>query len=105
MEIQKIDLPKIKKADFEQRNFDSKPIATDKRIISGYALKFNQRSHLINSNGIKFREYILPESINQKFIDSQDIVCLFNHDLDKGVLARRKNGKGSLTLKVDSIGL
>jgi HK97 family phage prohead protease len=105
MEIQKIELKKISKSDFEERNSDSKPIATDKRIITGYALKFNQRSKLIYDKGLKFVEYILPEAINQKFINSQDIVCLLNHNTDNGVLARSKKGKGTLKLTVDSIGL
>ena len=38
-------------------------------------------------------------------IEKSDILCLLNHNEDKGVLARSKFGVGSLSLSVDSTGL
>ena len=72
----------------------------DSRTISGYALVFNQESRDLGG----FTEIILPESVHGLF-PNQDIVALFNHDEDRGVLARYTNGKGTLTLEVDEIGL
>lgn len=38
-------------------------------------------------------------------MEKSDILCLLNHNEERGVLARSKCGNGSLTLEVDSEGL
>lgn len=91
--------------DKEVRSVDFSATATDKRKISGYALKFNTRSNLINSGSQSFIEIIMPGAITESFIYTQDVKCLFNHNSDGGILARSNKGKGTLSLTVDEIGL
>ena len=47
---------------------------------------------------------IEPEAI-EGILDKSDILCLLNHNEERGVLARSKYGNGSLQLEVDSTGL
>lgn len=70
-----------------------------KRSIEGYAAVFNSESE-----DMGFIEIIHPQAITQDTINNSDIFALFNHDDDR-VLARSKNGVGTLSLKVDSKGL
>jgi len=72
----------------------------ESRTISGYALVFNKESRDLGG----FTEVILPEAMDGLFPE-QDIVALYNHDESRGVLARYTNGQGTLTLKIDDIGL
>lgn len=71
---------------------------TDKpAVIEGYAALFNKRTDLY-----WYDEEILPGAFDDVLND--DVRCLFNHDPNR-VLARSANGKGTLTLSVDSKGL
>lgn len=72
----------------------------DSRIVEGYALVFNSLSEDLGG----FREKIVPESI-ENVIERSDILALLNHSRDRGILARSRYGKGSLTLEVDEKGL
>ena len=71
----------------------------DSRHVEGYALVFNSRSE-----DLGFYEYIDRDAISQEMVNSFDVFALLNHD-DNKVLARSKEGKGSLTLRVDDTGL
>ena len=51
-----------------------------------------------------FTEVINPSAL-EGVVGKSDILCLLNHNEDKGVLARSNKGTGSLTLEVDDIGL
>ena len=51
-----------------------------------------------------FTEVIEPTAL-EGVVPKSDVLCLLNHNEDKGVLARCKFGVGSLTLEVDDIGL
>lgn len=53
---------------------------------------------------IIFREMILPGAFDG-LIDTEDIVALYNHDEEAGILARSIKGKGTLTLSIDDYGL
>lgn len=75
-------------------------IQPESREISGYAIVFNTESTGIAD----FSEVITPEALDG-VIEKSDVLCLLNHNEDKGVLARSKNGSGSLTLEVDERGL
>lgn len=88
--------------DIEFRSCDESPVVVDKesRKVSGYAIVFNQRS--VDLGG--FKEIILPSAVNENTIKSNDVFCLLDHD-KKRVLARSKNGVGSLKLTVDERGL
>ena len=72
----------------------------ESRQVEGYALVFNKESKDLGG----FTEVIEPSAL-EGVIEKSDILCLLNHNEDKGVLARCKFGKGSLSLLVDSVGL
>lgn len=72
----------------------------DTRNVSGYAVVFNSESRDLGG----FKEVILPSALDGVIANS-DILCLLNHNEDKGVLARSNKGTGSLTLEVDEKGL
>jgi HK97 family phage prohead protease len=71
------------------------------RKVAGTAIVFNSLSEDLGG----FREVILPTAITQELINRCDIVMLYNHDSDQGVLARSKNGKGSLKITLTSTGV
>lgn len=71
------------------------------RHITGYALLFNTRSVQLGD----FVETIAPTALNQDIINRSDILCLLDHNIQKGVLARSRNGQGSLSLTIDEKGL
>ncbi len=70
------------------------------RTVTGYAIVFNRLSEDLGG----FREMILPEAITG-VIEKSDIFALLNHNMDRGILARATNGKGSLTLTTDNKGV
>jgi HK97 family phage prohead protease len=51
-----------------------------------------------------FTEVIEPSAL-EGVISKSDILCLLNHNEDKGILARSNMGTGSLTLEIDEKGL
>jgi uncharacterized protein len=71
------------------------------RTIEGYGIVFNKQSVLL---GGVFSEIIKPEAVDG-VIERSDILALINHDVSKGVLARSTNGKGTMSLTVDSKGV
>lgn len=75
-------------------------VTPDNRLISGYAIVFNSESNDLGG----FREVIDSRALDG-VIDHSDILCLLNHNEDKGVLARSKYGEGSLCLEIDDRGL
>ena len=83
-------------------------IVEETRTIEGYAVVFNQWSNYltakVNQNDVIFREMILPGSLDG-LISTSDVTANFNHDEDDGILARSKNGIGTLSLVVDDYGL
>ena len=85
----------------EIRNFDielrNQP---ETRLIEGYAIVFDSLSRDLGG----FKEIIDKRAL-EGVLENSDILCLLNHNEDRGVLARSKYGKGSLTLAVDERGL
>lgn len=71
----------------------------EKRTVEGYALLFDTPS-----DGLHFEETIARGALDG-VVGKSDVFALLNHDFDRGVLARSKNGSGSLTLEVDAKGL
>ena len=71
----------------------------ESRKVEGYALVFDAQS-----DGLWFEETIERGALDGVLAKS-DVFALLNHDQDRGVLARSKNGAGSLTLQVDTKGL
>lgn len=72
------------------------------RKISGTAIVFNKESQLL---GGWFTEIIEPGAATRALIDSSDIVMLWNHNDGMIPLARSKNGKGSLAISIDAVGV
>jgi HK97 family phage prohead protease len=96
-------------SDTAERRFFSSEVRAEKRedtvdgtssVIEGYAAKFN--SDTVIGHYYQFREKISPGAFDDVLND--DVRCLFNHNPNY-VLARSKEGKGTLTLSVDEIGL
>lgn len=84
----------------EIRATNSTPVVSqDSRTVEGYAVVFNSQSE-----DLGFYETINPAAITEEVLKRSDVFCLFNHDQDK-VLARSKNGTGSLQLQLDEQGL
>lgn len=71
----------------------------EKRTVEGYALLFD-----IPSDGLSFTEVIKRGALDG-VLEKSDVFALLNHDQRRGVLARSKYGKGSLSLSVDDKGL
>lgn len=83
----------------EIRMMESQPNIEGRRI-EGCAIKFNSRSQYLG-----FYETILPEACTQEFIDKQDVLALFDHSAERGILARSNHGTGNLNLEVRDDGL
>ena len=85
----------------EIRLGDNANTSNDNRHIEGYAIVFNSLSNDLGG----FREIIERGAITDELINNSDIVCLLNHDIKKGLLARSYHGRGSLKLDIDEHGL
>lgn len=85
----------------EIRLGDSATSASESRHIEGYAIVFNSLSNDLGG----FREIIEPTAIDDELIKNSDIVCLKNHNIKEGILARSYHGRGSLKLEIDEHGL
>lgn len=72
----------------------------ESRKVQGYAIIFNSESKDLGG----FNEVIEPSAL-QGVLERSDVLCLLNHNEDKGVLARFNQGKGSLSLEIDERGL
>lgn len=69
------------------------------RRVEGYAVVFDSPSE-----NMGFIETIHNGAITEETIKNSDVLARFNHNPEK-VLARSKYGSGSLSLKVDNIGV
>lgn len=85
----------------ELRNCSQKVTTNDdSRTVEGYAVVFNSESRDLGG----FTEVIEPTALDG-ILEKSDILCLLNHNEDRGILARSKYGEGSLELTIDEIGL
>lgn len=75
-------------------------ITSTSRKVEGYAIVFASESNDLGG----FQEVIDARALDG-VIEKSDVLCLLNHNEDKGVLARSNNGTGSLTLEIDEKGL
>lgn len=73
---------------------------TDCRLVEGYAVVFNSRS--VDLGG--FYEVIDKNALDG-VLEISDVLCLLDHNTNRGVLARSRQGEGSLNLTVDDYGL
>lgn len=72
----------------------------ESRKIEGYAILFD-----VQSDGLDFKEIIARGAVDYSTIKNSNIFCLLNHDAKRGILARSKYGKGTLSLSIDDKGL
>ena len=85
----------------EYRNFNLELRGEDEsRHIEGYGSVFNSRS--LDLGG--FQEIIAPGAFDG-LIERSDVKALLDHNAERGILARSRNGKGSLSLELDERGL
>lgn len=84
-------------------DFDVSTIRSNKEtgVISGYAMVFNSLSKLIYG---RFYEKILPEAM-KGVVKKSDVLALLDHNRSRGVLARSRYGKGTLSLTTNSKGV
>lgn len=82
-------------------------LESDNRSISGYCIRFNERSNKLYDmwSDKFFYETISPEACTQEFLDQQDIRVLYNHLESGHSLARSNKGTGTLTLTADENGV
>lgn len=78
----------------------------NENFIEGYAVVFNRESEILYDKQTKkyFTELIDPSAISEELIRSCDIKMLINHNKER-MLARSRNGEGTLQLSVDDYGL
>ena len=96
MEDKKEDKREVRNTAFQvQLTGDSE----EKRTVEGYAILFG-----VTSDGLPFEEVIERGALDG-VVDKSDVFALMNHSQSRGVLARSKNGAGSLSLSVDEKGL
>lgn len=70
--------------------------------VRGYAAIYNQESENLGTDRYQFREVIEPGAFDDVLKD--DVRALFNHNPSL-ILARSKNGEGTLKIGVDDVGL
>lgn len=89
----------MNKDNIEIRSFSINSDA-ESRHISGYSVVYHSLS--VDLGG--FREIIEPTAITTELINRSDVVMNYNHD-DSLILARSRNGEGTLRLSTDERGL
>lgn len=85
----------------ETRNLNNVEIRVDieSRMVEGYAVVFESESV-----DMGFHEVIHRGAITDETIEKSDVFARLNHD-DSKILARSRNGNGSLSLSVDENGV
>lgn len=76
------------------------------RTVSGYAIVFNSKSEILSDweTRRRFREIISPKAVSNELIQKSDIKMLLEHNRNR-LLARSKQGKGSLRWSIDHRGV
>ena len=74
------------------------------RTITGYAIVFNSPYQMYEDSRESLREVISPSAITREVLDENDFVMTMFHN-NELVLARSKNGEGSLRYDVDEKGV
>jgi HK97 family phage prohead protease/HK97 family phage major capsid protein len=88
-----------KKKEYEIRSGSITRSNPESRTVCGYAVRFDT-----DSVDMGFTEKIMPGAITEETIQRSDVLALLNHDEQK-VLARCKNGNGSMKLEIREEGL
>ena len=83
-----------------ERRFSNEGTQVNDRTVTGYAVVFDSYSKDLGG----FKEIIDRHALDG-VIENSDVLCVLNHNTDRGVLARSNKGKGSLKLTLDEKGL
>ena len=93
---------------YEIRSFggDAAPRLDGERTMEGYAIVFGQESRVMFDRERRryFTEIIEPGAVTEELLMRSDIQALVEHNRER-VLARSRQGKGSMTLTIDGHGL
>ncbi len=89
--------------DLERRATRQPLQATEGRRLAGYAATYDTPTIITDITGRQFREVIRPHAFRASLEQGADVVALYNHNPDLGVLARTKSG--TLRLTEDERGL
>ena len=76
---------------------------SESRTIEGYVLKFGVRSVLLHDWWNPYYEILEPGCVTREMLDKCNIPLTMFHDREL-VIARSKNGKGTLSYTVDGLG-
>lgn len=77
----------------------------DCRTIEGTAIVFNRESEpLYSDSNMEIREIISPDAVTEEMLRASDILMTLYHDNSR-ILARCKNGSGSLAWRRDDEGV
>ena len=76
---------------------------SESRTIEGYVLKFGVRSVLLRDWWNPYYEILEPGCVTREMLDKCNIPLTMFHDREL-VIARSKNGKGTLSYTVDDLG-
>ena len=76
---------------------------SESRTIEGYVLKFGVRSVLLHDWWNPYYEILEPGCVTREMLDKCNIPLTMFHDREL-VIARSKNGKGTLNYTVDGLG-
>ena len=91
------------KSDREYRAFQVNAQDDEKRV-TGYATTFDEPYTLYSDGDYEVREVIDPGAFDN--CDMSDVVMVVDHARDVGsVLARSRNGEGTLEISVDDVGV
>lgn len=85
----------------EIRNNEHINSSSESRTVEGYAIVFDSESKDLGG----FTEIISRNAISQETLNKSDILFLLDHNKERGVLARSRNGNGSLNLEIDDRGV
>ncbi len=89
--------------DKEYRSFESRATADpESRVVEGYALLFDTESKPMYGGELVER---IARTALDGVLERSDVLCVVNHNPERGVLARWRDGRGSLLLEVDNKGL
>lgn len=91
---------KTKKMNKIYRNFQEIRANSESRTISGYAIVFDSWSRDLGG----FTEIIRSSAVTQELLNESDVIANINHD-DSLMVARWKEGEGTLKLTLDEKGL
>lgn len=86
--------------EIRNNQLEVRAVTPESREIEGYALVFDSESNDLGG----FTEKIDSRALDG-VVEKSDVLCLLNHNEDRGVLARSNKGEGSLELTVDNKGL